>query len=430
MRVSFPSGLLVLLCACLVLAWDKEDYAIFDLHDKLIKIKGEKDETGNKINFYNILQIPTSATPIQLSRAYKKASLELHPDKNPDPKSAALYALLTSINGVLKDKELRERYDGHLKKGIPTWRGTGYFIARYKPSFTFILTFVALAISATQYIIQYVQYSQASTKLEALLAEQAATDSNDNLGYKNLRNMLEKVGHPESAAIKKAISSGVAVAQILKMPELDGVFTDEDRAQELAAEANESRGQLDVIKPSIKKTLLVQGPEFLYNLPAKITAFRKTFAEAYEVASKKASNTTKKGSSNDGVDGDDSDVDAKPKKQSIAKLMKEARTKPKEFEKKLDVAKKQKAAAEGDEAAKAELAELEAVAAADKPKKKTVVKEVLKSKSGITISKADFIKQKKEELARAEEAARVEAIAAAAKAKAAEEFVKANSADE
>ncbi|KAJ3093141.1 hypothetical protein HK100_006767, partial [Physocladia obscura] len=398
-------------------------------HDKLIKIKGEKNEAGNKVNFYNILQVPTSATPIQLSRAYKKASLELHPDKNPDPKSAPLYALLTSINGILKDKELREKYDGHLKKGIPTWRGTGYFIARYKPSLTFILTFVALAISATQYIIQYVQYSQASTKLEALLAEQVATDSNDNLGYKNLRNMLEKVGHPESAAIKKAISSGVAVAQILKMPELDGVFTDEDLAHELAAEANESRRQLEVIKPSIKKTLLVQGPEFLYNLPTKITAFRKTFSDAYKVASKKASTATKS-VSNDGDEGGDSDIDAKPKKQSIVKMMKEARTKPKEFEKKLEVAKKQKAAAEGDEVAKAELAELEAAAVTQKPKKKTVGKEVLKSKSGVTISKADFIKQKKEEIARAEEVARAEAIAEAAKAKAAEELAKVNPTDE
>ncbi|KAJ3046534.1 DnaJ sub C member 1, partial [Rhizoclosmatium hyalinum] len=94
MRASVLSILLLVLFACFaapVLAWEKEDFAIFDLHDKLVKVKGEKGASGKRIDFYQVLDVPRTATPIQLSRAYRKSSLELHPDKNPEPEAAALY---------------------------------------------------------------------------------------------------------------------------------------------------------------------------------------------------------------------------------------------------------------------------------------------------------------------------------------------------
>ncbi|KAJ3377889.1 hypothetical protein HDU84_008122 [Entophlyctis sp. JEL0112] len=417
-NLSLRAALALLLCLALavpVLAWDKEDYAIFDLHDKLVKIKGDKDAHGKKISFYSILGVTPSATPIQLSRAYRQLSLELHPDKNPEPSAAQLYALLTSINGILKDKDSRERYDGHLKRGIPVWRGTGYFIARYKPSLAFILIFCALAISAGQYVAQYVQYSQAKKKLEAHLTDLSATGSNDNLGYVNLRRMLKTAGLEEPPAVTKAIKNGVAVAQILKMPELADAFSEDDRRAELNFEANQSRKALDdALKPDVKKTILVQLPLFFWNFRTHFEHFRKGFGEAVEIAKKEAKKkqSSKSRSKSASVtaaksDNEDPELDGKPKRQSVAKLMKEARLNPKEFEKKMELAKKQKAAEEGDEAAKAELAELEADAAAaagtrrTSPRKKTAGKDMLRSKNGVVMSKADFIKMAKEEMAKA-----------------------------
>ncbi|KAI8611022.1 DnaJ domain-containing protein, partial [Chytriomyces sp. MP71] len=168
MRSSVLTVLVLVLCACFalpVLAWEKEDYAIFDL------IKGAKDAKGRRNDFYTVLEVPHTATPIQVSRAYRKASLELHPDKNPAPEAASLYALLTSINGVLKDKELRERYDKHRKTGIPTWRGTGYYIARYKPGLAFIISFLVVAISIGQYATQWAQFYQLKHKIETTVVE-------------------------------------------------------------------------------------------------------------------------------------------------------------------------------------------------------------------------------------------------------------------
>jgi curved DNA-binding protein CbpA len=59
-------------------------------NDKIISLKGEKDEAGNRIDFYSILNLEPKATASEITRAYRKASLSLHPDKNPGKDAAAL----------------------------------------------------------------------------------------------------------------------------------------------------------------------------------------------------------------------------------------------------------------------------------------------------------------------------------------------------
>ncbi|KAI9341099.1 hypothetical protein BDR26DRAFT_836949 [Obelidium mucronatum] len=366
--------LLLLVCATLALAWEKEDFAIFDLHDKLVKIKGEKD--GKRIDFYKVLDISRTATPIQLSRAYRKQSLELHPDKNPAPEAAQLYALLTSIHGVLKDKEMRERYDAHLKKGIPTWRGTGYFLARYKPGLPFILTFVVLAISVSQYLIQYTQYYLAKKKTETEVVEVVEEKTSNDLTYNNLRRMLKKAGHAEPpAAVKTAIRKGVAVAEILKMPELAGLITEQDQKEEFRAEATDSLSKLDALKPSFNKTLIVQLPEAILGLPAWLSKkSAKKSESAREVAAEE--------------EGDDVEEEVAEEAPTSKKAAKKA-------------AKQQEQQQQQQQQAGAEDQEGGFEVVEKKKKKKSVNKNVLKSSTGVVMTKAEFLKMKQQELAKA-----------------------------
>ncbi|KAJ3027802.1 UNVERIFIED_CONTAM: hypothetical protein HDU68_003085 [Siphonaria sp. JEL0065] len=369
MRTSLLSILVLLVLATCAFAWEKEDFAIFDLHDKLIKIKGEKDASGKRTDFYNILDIPRTATPIQLSRAYRKHSLELHPDKNPEPQAAALYALLTSIHGVLKDKEMRERYDAHLKKGIPTWRGTGYFLARYKPGLPFILTFVVLAISVSQYLIQYTQYYLLKKKAETEVVEVVEEKTSNDLTYNNLRRMLKKAGHAEPpAAVKTAIRKGVAVAEILKFPELAGLISEEDQKEEFREEATDSLSNLDKLKPSLNKTLIVQLPEALIGLPAW---FSKKASEKKEVVVEGGD-----------VEEAEASTDEAPKKVSKKALKKQEQ--------------QQQQQQNGDEDATAQEEVVE-----KKKRKKSVNKNVLKSSTGVVMTKAEFLKKTQEEQAKA-----------------------------
>ncbi|KAI8610694.1 hypothetical protein BC830DRAFT_1201862 [Chytriomyces sp. MP71] len=337
MRSSVLTVLVLVLCACLalpVLAWEKEDYAIFDLHDKLVKIKGVKDSKGRRNDFYSVLEVLHTATPIQISRAYRKASLELHPDKNPAPEAASLYALLTSINGVLKDKEMRERYDKHRKTGIPTWRGTGYYIARYKPGLAFILSFLVVVISIGQYATQWAQFYQVKHKIEMTVVDVVETKTSNDLTYNNLRKMLKRAGIEEvPLAVKRAIRNGVAVAEILKMPELEGLITIEQQEEEFRDEAAESLKVLEAYKPTINKTLIVQLPETILSIPTVIANFGKQRdvssageevenaeeeVEGVETGSKK---TAKKSIRNEVEDGELESAEKKPvkaKKKTVA----------------------------------------------------------------------------------------------------------------
>lgn len=64
------------------------------------------------LSFYKELGVDAKASPQEIGKAFRKASLLSHPDKNPnDPDAAARYRRLNHIYSVLSDKEKRMCYD-------------------------------------------------------------------------------------------------------------------------------------------------------------------------------------------------------------------------------------------------------------------------------------------------------------------------------
>jgi len=156
---------------CLVAAWSKEDYEIF-------KLKDEVDASeGPDVTFYDFLGVKSSSTVEEISKAFRKKSRALHPDKvkhsfvasrsttkptqkpgekkkpgvhvskGPSDrelqrflkKATERYQRLGVVANILKGPE-RERYDFFLQHGFPTWRGTGYYYSRYRPGLGTVLT--------------------------------------------------------------------------------------------------------------------------------------------------------------------------------------------------------------------------------------------------------------------------------------------------
>ena len=150
--------------------WFPPDHEIFRLQDELIANEGS-DET-----FYSFLEIKPSASQDEVGKALRKRSRLLHPDKakqnfiasrakkpnkpkiplgkkpkvhvNKPPSQSEIqkyskiaqerYARLGVIGEILKGSG-RERYDFFLANGFPTWRGTGYYYARYRPGLGTVL---------------------------------------------------------------------------------------------------------------------------------------------------------------------------------------------------------------------------------------------------------------------------------------------------
>ena len=69
-------------------------------------------------NYYSILNVSRVSNPLEIKRAYKKLSLQLHPDKNPSPDAANQFDALKHAYDVLMDMELREVYDKFGAPGI------------------------------------------------------------------------------------------------------------------------------------------------------------------------------------------------------------------------------------------------------------------------------------------------------------------------
>lgn len=69
-----------------------------------------------KRDYYEVLDVPKTATPDEIKKAYRKKAIEFHPDKNPDNKEAEdKFKEAAEAYEVLSDPDKKSRYDqfGH-----------------------------------------------------------------------------------------------------------------------------------------------------------------------------------------------------------------------------------------------------------------------------------------------------------------------------
>eukprot|EP01099_Mayorella_cantabrigiensis_P003141 TRINITY_DN2440_c0_g1_i1.p1 TRINITY_DN2440_c0_g1~~TRINITY_DN2440_c0_g1_i1.p1 ORF type:complete len:105 (+),score=0.38 TRINITY_DN2440_c0_g1_i1:150-464(+) len=67
---------------------------------------------SNPVDYYQILRIPRKATAKEIRDAYKKLSVELHPDKNPgDMDATAKFQAVNEAYQTLYNSVTRRQYD-------------------------------------------------------------------------------------------------------------------------------------------------------------------------------------------------------------------------------------------------------------------------------------------------------------------------------
>ena len=69
-------------------------------------------------NYYVRLGVTRDSNPLEIKRAYKKLSLQLHPDKNPSPDATEQFDAVKQAYDTLMDLELREVYNKFGKEGV------------------------------------------------------------------------------------------------------------------------------------------------------------------------------------------------------------------------------------------------------------------------------------------------------------------------
>ncbi|MFV0470313.1 MAG: molecular chaperone DnaJ [Dysgonomonas sp.] len=75
---------------------------------------------ANKRDYYEVLEVTTTATVEEIKKAYKKKAIQYHPDKNPDnPDAEEKFKEAAEAYEVLSDEQKRAKYDryGHSAPG-------------------------------------------------------------------------------------------------------------------------------------------------------------------------------------------------------------------------------------------------------------------------------------------------------------------------
>ncbi|KAK9462194.1 DnaJ domain-containing protein [Lipomyces oligophaga] len=72
----------------------------------------EREEISKKYDFYALLGIDENATEGEIRKAYRRAALKYHPDKNKAADAVELFHALSIANEILLNLELRAEYDG------------------------------------------------------------------------------------------------------------------------------------------------------------------------------------------------------------------------------------------------------------------------------------------------------------------------------
>jgi molecular chaperone DnaJ len=80
-----------------------------------------------KRDYYEILNVPRSASADEIKKAYRKMALKYHPDKNPDdPTAEGKFKEAAEAYEVLSDAEKKQRYDRYGHDGVKGMPGGGF----------------------------------------------------------------------------------------------------------------------------------------------------------------------------------------------------------------------------------------------------------------------------------------------------------------
>jgi molecular chaperone DnaJ len=82
---------------------------------------------ATKRDYYEVLEVPKTATAEEIKKAYRKKAIQYHPDKNPDDKSAEeKFKEAAEAYEILGNEDKRKRYDQFGHAGVGSAASGGY----------------------------------------------------------------------------------------------------------------------------------------------------------------------------------------------------------------------------------------------------------------------------------------------------------------
>ncbi|KAF9250640.1 hypothetical protein DTO006G1_5744 [Penicillium roqueforti] len=223
----------------LVAAWSKEDYEIFGLQNDVAT------NEGANVTFYDLLEIRPNANQDQITKAYRKKSRTIHPDKvkrafianyakdknkaksnqgvnvnkgptqreidaavkNADARSARLNLVANVLRGPN-----RQRYDHFLKNGFPLWKGTGYYYSRFRPGLGSVLVGLFLVFGGgAHYAALILSWKRQREFVDRYIRQARRAAWGDELGVRGIPGIESVAAAPPPPAPESSDVGAVAV---------------------------------------------------------------------------------------------------------------------------------------------------------------------------------------------------------------------------
>ncbi|KAK6010900.1 DnaJ domain protein, partial [Ostertagia ostertagi] len=128
-------------------SWNAEELALYDLVEEI------------NSNFYELFGIAKDASIAEIKKAYRRLSLEWHPDRNSAPDASEKFRQVVSIYEVLKSTELREKYNNVLEFGLPDWRQPIYYYRKMRKLAWYEAILVLVGVSTiAHYLMMWAAY--------------------------------------------------------------------------------------------------------------------------------------------------------------------------------------------------------------------------------------------------------------------------------
>ena len=156
-----------------------------------------------KVSCYDVLNITRKSPPREIKRAYRRLSLENHPDKNKADNATKIFKRIAKAYEVLNGNESRPLFDYYLDHPRDYFKVSGhhYFRNLPKSDVRLVILLVACLLSGFFYFMQNQRYEAAIKKIKNAMA-------NTSKGTKGSSKQIVDLQNKAAALYEEHIQSG------------------------------------------------------------------------------------------------------------------------------------------------------------------------------------------------------------------------------